>query len=510
APLLLERHVPRLPTFFGIGAVAGMLMALVLTGNFPDCYVEGVGLTPFKVAAEGTVMAVLAVALAVLWRVRAGVPPGVLGPLALAILAFILGEIAFSYYVDVYGLSNLVGHLCKLVAYWLIFVAILRTTLLEPYVSLGEARDQLRSINEELERRVEERTAQLRSTERLANALINAPPDAAMLLDREGTVLATNPVLPARLGVKVEALVGTSIFDHLPSEVSARRRQLFTKALASHQPLRFMDERDGRVYDNTLYPVDPEGHDDWRIAAYSRDVTDQVRTEEELRRSNQELEHFAYVASHDMREPLRMITSYLHLLERRHGDALDSEAREFIAFASDGAKRLDDLILDLLDYSRIGRKGQPFAPVPTGETVRAVLADLAMAIDDGNARVTVTEGLPVVLGDAVELRRLFQNLIGNALKYRHPDRTPVIEVGCRPDGERWEFAVADNGIGIPAADADRVFQIFQRLHGRTQYEGTGIGLAVCKKVVERHGGRIWVEPTEPGSTFRFTLPRAGD
>ncbi|CAA7626382.1 CHASE domain-containing protein [Magnetospirillum sp. SS-4] len=225
-----------------------------------------------------------------------------------------------------------------------------------------------------------------------------------------------------------------------------------------------------------------------------------------LERSNTDLEQFAYVTSHDLREPLRMISSYLTLLERRLEGSLDGECREFIGFARDGAQRLDHLILDLLQYSRIGRAPDPPAPVDLGEVAAEAVGNLGPAIEETRGRVDVA-ALPRVVGNRSELVRLFQNLIGNALKYHAPDRAPVVGVSAERDGAFWRLAVTDNGLGIDEKYFGRIFGIFQRLHARGTFEGNGIGLSVCKKIVEHHQGRIWVEsrPGE-GSTFLFTLP----
>ncbi|HYG85589.1 MAG TPA: PAS domain S-box protein [Azospirillum sp.] len=242
-----------------------------------------------------------------------------------------------------------------------------------------------------------------------------------------------------------------------------------------------------------------------RIAAANARLNEQAR---QLQRSNAELEQFAYVASHDLRQPLRAVTNYLTLIERSLGDTMDEEIREFMGFAIGGARRMDALIRDLLEYSRIGRKERPFEPVPLAAAVADCLLDLEVAIGEAEARVTVAEGLPTVRGDRVELTRLFQNLIGNAVKYRAPGREPVVEVGWRAEGDEWLVWVRDNGIGIAPEDFERAFGVFQRLVTRERYEGTGIGLAVCKKIVEHHGGRIWItsEPGE-GSVFHVALPR---
>jgi nitrogen-specific signal transduction histidine kinase len=235
----------------------------------------------------------------------------------------------------------------------------------------------------------------------------------------------------------------------------------------------------------------------WMGALLEREVVHR-----ELARSNAELEQFAYVASHDLREPLRQISSFVTLLERRYGDALDGEAREFIAFASDGARRMDRLILDLLDYSRIGRHERPRIPQALADVVAEAQANLGIVIQDCAARIEVVGDLPTVSGDHTELVRLFQNLIGNAIKYREPSRPPVVTISARRDGQVLVVEVADNGIGIAREHFDRIFRIFQRLHSYGQYEGTGIGLAACRKIAEHHGGRIWLE-SEPGRGSRF-------
>jgi PAS domain S-box-containing protein len=225
---------------------------------------------------------------------------------------------------------------------------------------------------------------------------------------------------------------------------------------------------------------------------------------EELGRSNRDLEQFAYVASHDLQEPLRIVAGYLQLLERRYKARLDADADEFIRFAVDGAARMQNLIVDLLAYSRVGTQERRSAPTPCGAVVEQALANLRRSIEETGAKVTV-DPLPTVAGDAAQLVQLFQNLIGNALKFRS-DRPPEIHVGAEPQDGAWRFFVRDNGLGIEPQYAERIFVIFQRLHTREKYPGTGIGLAICKRIVERHGGRLWME-SKPGlgSTFYFTL-----
>lgn len=229
-----------------------------------------------------------------------------------------------------------------------------------------------------------------------------------------------------------------------------------------------------------------------------------------LARSNADLESFAYVASHDLRQPLRMVSSYVSLLERRYADQLDDEAREFIGFARDGAKRMDHLIIDLLEYSRIGRVERAMAPVSLAEVVAEARLNLSLAIEENRATIDIPADLPTLPGCREELVRLFQNLFSNALKYHAPERAPVISVtlgeGVVEAGAAWVLTVCDNGIGIAPEHFERIFGIFQRLHSDSRYEGTGIGLAVCKKIAEHHGGHITVSSQlGEGTCFAVSL-----
>ncbi|MHB8543494.1 MAG: ATP-binding protein [Leptospirales bacterium] len=242
-----------------------------------------------------------------------------------------------------------------------------------------------------------------------------------------------------------------------------------------------------------------------------RDRTEENRVQEELNRrtqdlirSNQDLEQFAYVASHDLQEPLRMVTSYTQLLARRYKGQLSPEADEFIGFAVDGASRMQSLINALLTYSRVGKHSREMVPVDTQVPFEQARSNLEVAISEN--RVSLThDPLPTVMGDPVQLMQLFQNLIGNAVKFRGID-SPIIHVGAKKEGQEWVFSVSDNGIGIDPKFWSRIFVIFQRLHSKEEYPGTGIGLAMCKKIVEHHGGRIWLESNSgKGSTFYFSL-----
>ncbi|OAN52224.1 hypothetical protein A6A04_00565 [Paramagnetospirillum marisnigri] len=287
----------------------------------------------------------------------------------------------------------------------------------------------------------------------------------------------------------------------------------------------------GQVWRGTLHNCRKDGSSYWEEAAVSpvrdldgrvshyvgilRDVTERMARDQELRqavehltRVNTELERFAYVASHDLQEPLRTLTSFTQLLERRLGGDMDAEAQEYMTFIIDAARRMHTLINDLLAYSRIATEEKGFVPVSMHEACAAAIRNLKSSIDDAGALVTIGE-LPQVMGDEIQLMQLFQNLIGNAVKFRKPGVTPTVVVETKRDDAEWRISVSDNGIGLSATSQD-IFEIFRRLHNPSEYPGTGVGLAICKCIVQRHKGRIWVE-SEPGQgcTFFFTLPVTG-
>jgi len=243
------------------------------------------------------------------------------------------------------------------------------------------------------------------------------------------------------------------------------------------------------------------------------DITERKKAEKELKElikkleiSNRELEQFAYVASHDLQEPLRMISSFTQLLEMRYRDRLDDDADDYIDFIVEGANRMKKLIDDLLMFSRLNTEAKPFESINMGELTNAVISYLKPTIEETNAKIT-QEPLPIIRGDPSQIRQLLQNLISNAIKFRG-DEPPEIHISAEELEKEWLISVIDNGVGIDLEHQDKIFKIFNRLHTREEYPGTGIGLAICKRIVNRHGGKIWVESEPPkGSTFYFTIPK---
>jgi signal transduction histidine kinase len=367
--------------------------------------------------------------------------------------------------------------------------------------------------------------------ERNANILqatIDNMADGIRVFDRDLGLLAWNnrafemfgfPEELAKVGTPYDAFLD---FTHQRGDYGSQSDETLRQKLARAQnPVVRSTEQElpnGRIIEKRRNPMPGGGF----VSTYF-DVTERRRSEqalstqarelalasEELKRSNDELQQFAYVASHDLQEPLRMVGSYCQLLQRRYQGKLGPDADEFIGFAVEGAKRMQRLINDLLLYSRVGTKGKQFVETPLEQVLAGALANLTIAVEEAKAEIT-HDPLPTVCGDDVQLMQLLQNLLGNALKFH--DELPVrIHIGVERDGEMWRIRVQDNGIGIQPQYADRIFMIFQRLHTRQEYPGTGIGLSICKKIVERHGGRIWVEPAPAkGSIFNITLPASGD
>ncbi len=351
------------------------------------------------------------------------------------------------------------------------------------------------------------------SEERLRTVVANASL-ILFTIDPAGVYTMSDGAGLAALGQEPGAVVGRSVFDvyrDQPALLDDTRRAL------AGTPVTFPSQVHGAVFDNHLTPLHDAQGRLISVIGVSTNITERAHAEaalvenrRELERSNAELQQFAYVASHDLQEPLRTITSYLTLLQRRYQGKLGADADEFIGFATDGAQRMSALIKAVLAYSRVGTHGAAFGTTDCGGLVAVAVANLEARIAESGAQV-VYDALPAVHGDAAQLGQLFQNLIGNALKFTRPDTPPLVRVEAERQGERWLVRVVDNGIGISPTHTARIFQMFGRLHTRTEYEGTGIGLAVCQRIVERHGGRIWVESAPgQGAAFLFTLPASAE
>ena len=336
------------------------------------------------------------------------------------------------------------------------------------------------------------------------------------VIDKQDRVAYVNTLAAGQFGKTPEQVIGKPRNELFPPNIAEGQGHGLQQVLNSGKPL----SAESRVVfpggemwlDTQLVPLREKTGQVSGVMGISRDITDRKLADENLRRafndlarSNAELERFAYVASHDLQEPLRMVTSYLQLLEKRYKDRLDGDALDFINFAVDGSNRMKALINDLLAYSQVGTRGNEFKITACEKVLSVVLHDLQLSIEETGAVIT-HDPMPDVLADKVQLESLFKNLISNAIKFRS-EQTPRIHIGVEKKEKEWLFSICDNGIGIDPQYFDRIFIIFQRLHNREKYSGTGIGLAISKRIVERHGGRMWIESESgQGSTFFFTIP----
>jgi len=382
APFLFNRNFRPRQLLAGYAMTTVLLLLSIFAGIFPDCFVEGSGgLTPFKKGSEYVISAVLLGSFAMLRAHRDRFEPGIYRLLASSIFLTVGSELAFTFYVSVYGLSNLVGHLFKLASFYLVYKAIIETGLKRPY------------------------------------------------------------------------------------------QLLFRELQQNEQKLE--------------------------------------KTVQELQRSNEDLEQFAYVASHDLQAPLRTVSSFVQLLSRRYKGKIDKKADEYISYAVEGAAHMQNLLRGLLEFSRVGSgKGSPDL-IPLQRALDKAMRNLKTAIESSGADIKRGE-LPIVRADEMLMIQVFQNLIGNAIKFRG-ESPLVVKVSSEQKDNEWLILVHDNGIGIDPKYADRIFLIFKRLHHKDEYPGTGIGLAICKKIIERQGGKLWVESAEgKGAAFYFSIPKGPD
>jgi len=377
------------------------------------------------------------------------------------------------------------------------------------------------TINQDFTKRKKVELKLIKETEKIKKYLDIAGV-ILVVLDKRGNIVMLNKKGYEILQYTEGELIGRNWFDiYIPKENPKEIYEIFKKLMRNEsQNTEFYENsiltKSGEemiiawhstlLYDNNgeIIGTLSSGGD---ITELKKGEQDLLSTLENLKEVNSELERFAYVASHDLQEPLRMITSFIQLLEKRYKDKLDEEANEFITFIVDGAKRMQLMISDLLFYSRIGRKEKEFSQLDINIILENVISNLRIKIEESNAKIT-HDHLPILIGNEAEFVQLLQNLIYNALKFHRKEETPVVHISAKFQKNQWIFSVRDNGIGIDSQFFDRIFIIFQRLHKKEEYDGTGIGLAICKKIIERHDGKIWVESeVGKGSTFYFSIPK---
>jgi PAS domain S-box-containing protein len=388
---------------------------------------------------------------------------------------------------------------------------------------ISESVEMRQRVAEETERKRVGKTT--RKAEKYAESIVQTVREPLLVLDSDQRVISANRSFYQTFQVTPREVEGKLLYDLSDRQWNIPKlRKLLEEILPKSTVfLDFEIEHEFKTLGRRIMVLNARRiyHETKRmqmILLAIEDITEQKRVERELKqaeelkqaiaalkRSNRELEQFAYVASHDLQEPLRMVSSFTQLLAKRYQGKLDKDADEFIAYIVAGAKRMQALINDLLTYSRVDTRGKSFEPIDSEAVFDQAIANLRVAIEEGEAVIT-HDPLPPLIADDLQIVQLFQNLLGNAIKF-HGKEPPRIHVSAKQEGNEWVFSFRDNGIGIAPEYFDRIFVIFQRLHGREEYPGTGTGLAICKKIVERHGGRIWVE-SEPskGSTFYFAIP----
>ncbi|WEK34196.1 MAG: ATP-binding protein [Candidatus Pseudobacter hemicellulosilyticus] len=421
---------------------------------------------------------------------------------------------AITFYVPLYRVNALIRFITGVVSWTTIFFLIRE---LPKAFSMRSAR--------ELEAEVEQR----KKAEQKFRNLLEAAPDSMVMVNETGTIQLVNAQTELLFGYGRTEMIGRNVDLLLPVRYdNTHPFRSYTAMLISESDPKpwgievFGKDRSGREFPAEIRFSPLQSEDGLLITAAIRDVTEKKRMEQEIReansslekkvqqrtieleRKNEELAHFAYVASHDLQEPLRTTSGFVDLLRKQYYSQLDENANRYLDFISQSSDRMKILIHDLLDYSRIGREKQ-LETVDCNQLLQEVQADLTLGIRETNASISL-DTLPAVTGYRTELKQLFQNLVSNSLKFRQPGVPPAIGISAEKENGHWKFSVRDNGIGIEPVNQDKVFIIFKRLHKRSEYEGSGIGLAHCKKIVELHGGQIWVDSIPgQGSTFSFTL-----
>jgi len=392
--------------------------------------------------------------------------------------------------------------------------AILLIQLVPQTLSLPSV-SALHDANEALASQAKE----VRASEARFRGILESAPDAMVIADAQGRIVLVNAETERLFGYRRDELVGQPVEILMPEQFREKHPQ-HRREYTAQPRRRSMDGLRGLRKDGTAVPLEImlsplESAEGILITATIRDITERKKSEElvktvgELKRSNEELQQFAYFASHDLQEPLRMVSSYTQLLAKRYKGRLDADADEFIGYAVDGCNRMQRLIRDLLSFSRAGASGKAFQDISTENALNEGLKNLRTVIEESGAIVS-HDLLPAITTDGTQLAQIFQNLVGNAIKYRSAAVPHVNVSATKNGGKEWIFSVRDNGMGIDPQYFERIFVLFQRLHGQKEFQGTGIGLAICKKIVEGLGGRIWVESQlGKGSTFYFALPERG-
>ncbi|MGB0720278.1 MAG: sensor histidine kinase, partial [Bdellovibrionales bacterium] len=360
---------------------------------------------------------------------------------------------------------------------------------------------------------IEREKKQLQDSEAKMHAIVDNTVDALITIDENGAIESFNIACEEMFGYSAQDVIGSNVKILMPEPYHAEHDGYLHNyhSTGRKKIIGIGREVQARRKNGDIFPIDLSVSEvtvqDRKIfSGIIRDITERKKSEEEILRSNTELERFAYVASHDLQEPLRMVTNFTGLLERQYGDKLDDTAKEYIRYAYDGGRRMQELVNDLLEYARLGQEAESVKSVNLNGLMILVKENLKESIDASGAVIDYDE-LPIVSATPVRLLRVMQNLIGNAMKYQAPDAKPHITISAKEDNGIWEIALRDNGIGMKPEYCEKIFEPFKRLHAKHEYSGTGMGLSICRKIIEGFDGTIWATSNEgDGSTFYFTIP----
>lgn len=497
-------------------AIAVGWLGLAHPESWPRTFVPGKGLTPFKIGAEYAIIAIMLLPAArFYWEARQQQPYDAAALFAATVIT-ILSELAFTLYSDVADVFNLLGHLYKIVAYYFIYRAVFVASVREPYQRLDAELAENRRIAKEL-----------RSASRYTRSLIEASLDPLVTISVEGKITDVNAATERATGMSRAELVGTDFSDYFTEPDRARDgyRQVFSQGYVTDYPLAIR-HRDGRLTD-VLYNASiyrDEGGEVLGVFAAARDITGRKKAEAEVRALNEELEQrvaartaeleaankeleaFSYSVSHDLRTPLRAIDGFSRILLDEYKDKVDDEGKRLLNILRDNTVRMGQLIDDILRFSRAGRTELTFSAIDMEALAREVLDELLPGAAGRELKVEIG-GIPPAKGDRAMMRQVFVNLLSNAIKFSRAKPIPTIKVGAAAGRGEVVYFVQDNGAGFDMHYADRLFGVFQRLHTAEEFEGTGIGLAIVKRIITRHGGRVWAESKlNEGATFYFAMP----
>jgi len=491
--------------FAGYAALTLILLTAIFSGVFPDCYIDGIGLTRFKIVSEYLISAILLCSLILLLRKRKEFDRNVLVLLVFSIISTIGSELAFTFYVDFYDISNLIGHCLKIVSFYLIYKAIIETGLSKPYNLMFRNLKQ----HEEALRESEERYHSLFQNMSEGFALHE------ILCDEQETpcdyrFLDVNPAFEALTGIRREQIIGKRIKEVLPAEDPIWIRRYGEVALTG-DPVHFEHYAKTlkQYYDVFAYCPAPR-----HFAVIFMDITDRKRAETELQEktvlleeANKELESFSYSVSHDLRAPLRAIDGFSRIILRQQEDKFDENTQRQFNMIRDNTRMMGALIDSLLSFSRIQKASMDLSTIDMDKLASEVWGDIRQEHPERELEVEITEMLPGY-GDRNLIRQVLFNLLSNAVKFTKNRKPGIIEISCYQDDHQVVYGLKDNGAGFSMAYYDKLFGVFQRLHGPEEYEGTGVGLAIVQRIISRHGGRVWAEgKVNEGATFYFTLPQ---